>query len=242
MFPVHKPLKLFICICIIATMTVIVPQQSQSFSDALLKVGSRHADVWELQGRLQFIGFYSGKIDGQFGWQTYWAVRNFQWEFGLKVDGIVGPKTKNMLVRATKNWSPSAQRTGTGTSRPVASHGKFSEKDIRLMAHAVYGEARGEPYEGQVAVAAVILNRVASELFPNSVAGVIYQPGAFTAVDDGQINLTPNDTAYRAVRDAINGWDPSLGALYYFNPVTATSKWIWTRPQIKQIGKHIFCR
>ncbi|SHE43900.1 spore cortex-lytic enzyme [Seinonella peptonophila] len=122
------------------------------------------------------------------------------------------------------------------------SSGGFSANDIKLMSNAVYGEARGEPYVGQVAVAAVILNRLESEKFPNSISSVIFQPGAFTAVADGQIWLTPNATAKRAVLDAIKGWDPSTGCLYYFNPQTATSKWIWSRPQVKKIGKHIFCR
>lgn len=117
----------------------------------------------------------------------------------------------------------------------------LSEQDLKLMANAVYGEARGEPYEGQVAVAAVILNRVESEAFPNTVSGVIFQPGAFTAVSDGQIWLPPNEQALKAVRDAVNGWDPTGGCLYYFNPETATSEWIWSRPQVKTIGKHIFC-
>jgi len=119
--------------------------------------------------------------------------------------------------------------------------GGFSQNDLQLMAQAVYGEARGEPYVGQVAIAAVILNRLEDERFPNSVSGVIYQPGAFTCVSDGQFYLTPNDTAKKAVRDAVNGWDPSLGSLYYFNPETATSKWIWNRPQKLKVGKHIFC-
>ena len=127
------------------------------------------------------------------------------------------------------------------TSQSVNSPPGFSQNDIQLMANAVYGEARGEPYEGQVAVAAVILNRVGSESFPNTTSGVIFEPGAFTAVADGQIWLTPNETAKKAVLDAINGWDPTGEALYYFNPVTATSDWIWSRPQIKKIGRHIFC-
>lgn len=122
------------------------------------------------------------------------------------------------------------------------SSGGFSKNEIQLMANAVYGEARGEPYIGQVAVAAVILNRLESEKFPQSISGVIFQPGAFTAVTDGQIWLQPNQTAKKAVMDAINGLDPSNGCLYYFNPETATSKWIWSRPQVKKIGKHIFCR
>ena len=116
--------------------------------------------------------------------------------------------------------------------------------DLQLMARAVNGEARGEPYTGQVAVAAVILNRVKHSSFPNTVAGVIYQPGAFTAVSDGQINtpIDSNSTVYKACRDAMNGWDPSGGAIYYFNPDTATNSWIWSRPLIVQIGKHRFCK
>ena len=119
--------------------------------------------------------------------------------------------------------------------------GGFSENEIRLMSQAVYGEARGEPYIGQVAIAAVILNRLESESFPDTVSGIIFQPGAFTAVADGQIWMEPDETARKAVMDAINGWDPAEGAVYYFNPETATSKWIWSRPQKKKIGKHIFC-
>lgn len=121
------------------------------------------------------------------------------------------------------------------------SSGGFSENEIRLMSQAVYGEARGEPYVGQVAIAAVILNRIENEKFPDTVSGVIFQPGAFTAVADGQIWMTPDETSRKAVMDAINGWDPAEGCIYYFNPSTATSKWIWSRPQKKKIGKHIFC-
>ncbi|SEN27365.1 N-acetylmuramoyl-L-alanine amidase [Lihuaxuella thermophila] len=121
------------------------------------------------------------------------------------------------------------------------SSGGISQQDIQLMANAVHGEARGEPYVGQVAVAAVILNRLEHEKFPDTVSGVIFQPGAFTAVADGQIWLTPNETSKKAVMDAVKGWDPTNGCIYYFNPATATSKWIWSRPQHKKIGKHIFC-
>lgn len=135
---------------------------------------------------------------------------------------------------------PSAGSTEAANAG-ISSKG-FSANDLKLMANAVYGEARGEPYIGQVAVAAVILNRLESEKFPNTVSGVIFQPGAFTAVADGQIWLQPNEVAKKAVRDAINGQDPALGCCYYFNPVTATSKWIWSRPQVKKIGKHIFCK
>ncbi len=138
------------------------------------------------------------------------------------------------MVQHKKNKPPQNK----GTNVPNG----YSQNDIQLMANAVYGESRGEPYLGQVAVAAVILNRVTSASFPNTVSGVIFEPRAFTAVADGQIYLTPNETAKKAVLDAINGWDPTGNALYYFNPDTATSKWIWTRPQIKKIGKHIFCK
>ncbi|KMY44153.1 Spore cortex-lytic enzyme [Bacillus sp. FJAT-27916] len=144
---------------------------------------------------------------------------------------------------ATNKNTTAGTATTTSTSGTAANiPSGFSESDINLMANAVYGESRGEPYEGQVAVAAVILNRVQSASFPNTVSGVIFQPGAFTAVSDGQIWLTPNEQAKQAVMDAMNGWDPTGEAEYYFNPETATSAWIWTRPQIKQIGKHIFCR
>lgn len=233
---------------------------SETFSNATLKVGSSGQDVYELQGRLKYLGYFDGKIDGQFGSTTKNAVTWFQWKFGMKSDGVVGGKTKLKLWEATKNWKPSAAdsgqantgaNTGTGSgddkntddSGGLSKSNKLglSENDLKIMANAVYGESRGEPYEGQVAVAAVIINRMKSPSFPNTISGVIFQPGAFTAVADGQIWLTPNDTARRAVQDAINGWDPSGGCEYYFNPETATSKWIWTRPQVKTIGKHIFC-
>ncbi|WP_214629337.1 spore cortex-lytic enzyme [Paenibacillus agaridevorans] len=234
---------------------------SETFSSATLKVGSSGADVQELQGRLTHLGYYNGKIDGVFGSKTKGAVTWFQWKFGLKSDGIVGAETKKKLVNATKNWKPGSTspggaapggtgggsntggNAGTGSGSNLAQSNRLglSENDLKIMANAVYGEARGEPYEGQVAVAAVILNRVRSESFPNTVYGVIFQPRAFTAVADGQIYLTPNQKAREAVEDALNGWDPSGGCLYYFNPDTATSAWIWTRTQIKTIGKHIFC-
>ncbi|GIP14615.1 spore cortex-lytic enzyme [Paenibacillus montaniterrae] len=235
------------------------PQAEPTFSGATLRVGSTGSDVSELQGRLKFLGYYNGDIDGVFGSRTKNAVTWFQWEFGLTSDGVVGSATKNKLVNATKNWNPSMHvdsgSGGSGSSGNTGGSGGgsggsasqsnlrgFTENDIQLMANAVYGEARGEPYEGQVAVAAVILNRVKHPDFPDTVYGVIFQPRAFTAVDDGQIYLSPNETAKRAVRDAINGWDPTYGCIYYFNPNTATSAWIWTRQQILTIGKHIFCK
>ncbi|MDQ6419194.1 spore cortex-lytic enzyme [Paenibacillus sp. LHD-117] len=235
-------------------------RSAETFSNATLKVGSSGSDVQELQGRLTALGYYNGKIDGVFGSKTKGAVTWFQWKFGLKSDGVVGAETKLKLYNATKNWKPGSTPSGgtnagagtaaggggggsgnTGSNLAQSNRLGLSENDLKIMANAVYGEARGEPYEGQVAVAAVILNRVRSESFPNTVYGVIFQPRAFTAVADGQIYLTPNKKARDAVEDALNGWDPTGGCLYYFNPDTATSAWIWTRTQIKTIGKHIFC-
>jgi len=231
-----------------------------TFSSAILKVGSYGSDVSELQGRLKYLGYFNGTVDGAFGSQTKNAVTWFQWEFGLTSDGVVGKSTKQKLVKATPKWNASmtagsGSNSGSNSGSSSGSNGNssststgqsnllgLSENDIQLMANAVYGEARGESYEGQVAVAAVILNRVKHPDFPNTVYGVIFEPRAFTAVADGQIYLTPNETAKKAVRDAINGNDPTYGCIYYFNPDTATSAWIWTRQQIMTIGKHIFCK
>lgn len=212
-------------------------EATETFANRNLSMGSRGNDVSELQTRLQQIGYYTANIDGIFGHQTLYAVRRFQKDNGLKVDGIVGPQTRGALERNTQA-PPQGQARGNTQNDTT---GQFNNNDLKLMANAVYGEARGEPYIGQVAVAAVVLNRLRSQTFPDTISGVIFEPRAFTAVADGQIWLEPNETARRAVQDAINGWDPSGGALYYFNPDTATSAWIWTRPQRKKIGKHIFC-
>ncbi|WP_318508552.1 spore cortex-lytic enzyme [Bacillus sp. T3] len=320
-------------------------RKAVAFTNQVIQQGATWEDVVELQSRLQYIGFYNGKIDGVFDWKTYWALRNFQYEFGLPIDGLAGAKTKAKLVRASKYdkrfvnkqidkghkfthyggvdlnkqttpakpktptkpkvaANPKAKQSPTKTqpkakqpvkqqaqtpaknqikakqpvkqkaqtpakqiakapaaskpkvqSKPKAQQNKqpakataantpngFSQNDIKLLSNAVYGESRGEPYIGQVAVAAVILNRINSASFPNTVSGVIFEPGAFTAVADGQIWLTPNENAKKAVLDAINGYDPTGEAIYYFNPDTATNGWIWSRPQIKKIGKHIFCK
>jgi N-acetylmuramoyl-L-alanine amidase len=232
-------------------------QSAPTFGKTDIVYGANGGDVYELQGRLKFLGYYNGRIDGDYGYQTLRAVKDFQYKFGMRVDGVVGSKTKLKLWEATKAWRPTAparssrssgsggeRATGGGRAINLTTSNRlgFSEQDLRYMANAVYGESRGEPYEGQVAVAAVILNRIKSPSFPNTPYGVIFQPGAFTAVADGQIFMTPNNTARRAVRDAINGWDPTHGCIYYFNPATATSKWIWSRPQYKRIGEHIFCR
>mgnify|MGYP001238877397 CR=1 FL=1 len=225
------------------------PEIRETFSAAIIRYGSRGEDVYELQGRLKLLGFYHGRVDGVFGPKTLAAVRWFQSRFGLRVDGIVGPKTKLKLWQATRHWRPEMTprepvRAASAVPRAGSRSGRMglTEQEIRLMTHVVHGEARGEPYIGKVAVAAVILNRVRSPLFPDTVAGVIFQPGAFTAVSDGQAWLPPDAESRRAVLDAANGWDPTGGCLYYFNPATATSKWIWSRPQYKRIGKHIFTR
>lgn len=176
-----------------------------------------------IQQKLKELGYYKGSIDGVYGQGTRSAVIAFQKANGLSADGIVGPKTASALGV-------------TINSEEVAQSGS----DLYLLAKCVYSEARGEPYEGQVAVAAVVLNRVESPQFPNTIAEVIYQPWAFTAVHDGQINLEPNSTAYSAAKDAMNGWDPTYGCLYYYNPTTATSKWIFSRTTVVTIGKHVF--
>lgn len=196
--------------------------ESQISKAAISYYGSRGKEVIEIQKRLKAWGYYKGAIDGIYGYQTYQAVRYFQSKNGLKVDGIAGKATLYALGLPT------------GTTE--------YNRNLDLIARVIYGEARGEPYEGMVAVGAVILNRVADSRFPNTIPGVIYQPGAFDVVTDGQINLTPNDAAYKAARDALNGWDPTYGCIYYYNPATATSKWIWSRPIVVKIGKHNFCK
>jgi N-acetylmuramoyl-L-alanine amidase len=279
-------IPILISLCIMP-FTFLENNRAFAFTNQVVQQGAVGDDVIELQSRLQYLGFYNKKIDGVFGWSTYWALRNFQYEFGLPIDGLAGTETKAKLVKASKynkqfvkeqinkgnkfthyggvdqkkqsspqpkapakapapkapSPKPAAPAPKAAPTKPTAANtpGGFSSNDIQLMANAVYGESRGEPYTGQVAVAAVILNRVNSASFPNTVSGVIFEPGAFTAVADGQIWLTPNEQAKKAVLDAMNGIDPTGEALYYFNPATATSKWIWSRPQIKRIGKHIFC-
>ena len=195
--------------------------------EALSKYGSRGTEVKTIQEKLKRWGYYSGSVDGIYGSQTVSAVKSFQKKNGLTVDGIAGTQTlKAMGITSSSSSSSSSNNSS----------------NVNLLARVVYGEARGEPYTGQVAVAAVVLNRVKSSKFPNTIAGVVYQSGAFDAVADGQVNMTPDATAKKAAQDALNGWDPSYGAIYYFNPSTATNKWIWSRPMTVTIGKHIFCK
>ena len=197
--------------------------------EALSKYGSRGDEVVQIQTKLKRWGYYNGNIDGIYGSQTQEAVRYFQRKNGLTVDGIAGPAT----LKAMGIYSSSSGSSSSSTS---------NSSNVNLLARLIYGEARGEPYTGQVAVGAVVMNRVKNSSFPNTVSGVIYQSGAFDAVKDGQINLTPDSTAKKAAQDAINGWDPSYGAIYYFNSSTATNKWIWSRPMTVTIGRHRFCK
>lgn len=192
------------------------------------RYGSSGDEVRQIQKKLKDWGYYDGAVDGIYGSKTFAAVKNFQSKNGLNADGIAGEKTLSAL--------------GINNSESSGSGNNVNNTDLNLLSKLVHGEARGEPYKGMVAVAATVLNRVADSRFPNTIAGVIYQSGAYTCVDDGQINLEASSQAKKAAQDAINGWDPTSGCIYYFNPDTATSSWIWSRPQVMTIGKHIFCK
>lgn len=217
---------LILVLCLLLTV-VLVPVYANA---AVLKYGSRGKDVTALQTKLKRWGYYTGSVDGVFGPKTLSAVKYFQRKNGLTVDGIVGKQTAAALGMSISTASGS----GGGTAS--------SSNDLYLLAKVVYGEARGEPYKGQVAVAAVVLNRVEHSSFPNTIAGVVYQSGAFSIVADGQINLSPDQNAINAARDAMNGWDPTNGCIYYYNPAKATSKWIFSRPRVITIGSHVFCK
>ncbi|MBR2385351.1 MAG: spore cortex-lytic enzyme [Clostridia bacterium] len=197
-----------------------------------LKQGSRGETVKKIQQKLKRWGYYSGAVDGIFGSQTRKAVVLFQKRNGLVADGIVGKRTFQALGISTSSNSSSSS-----TSQGVNG---YTSSDVALLARLIHAEARGESYTGQVAVGAVVLNRVRSSSFPNTISAVVYQPYAFTCVNDGQINLSPNQTAFSAAKDAMNGWDPSYGSLYYYNPAIATSKWIFSRKTVVTIGKHVF--
>lgn len=214
-------------VCAAVCLLLICCTAAQPVS-ALSKMGSRGTEVRNIQTRLKEWGYYSGAVDGIYGTKTRDAVKAFQRKHGLTADGIAGPATLEKI----------GLPTGSSNSGGV---GGYSSADYQLLARLISAEARGEPYTGQVAVGAVVLNRIEHPSFPDSMAGVIYQRGAFSCIDDGQFNVAVADSAYKAARDALNGWDPSGGAIYYFNPSTATSSWIWSRPLIKTIGKHRFC-
>ena len=230
MFTKNKKLIIFLVLILSIIITVISMFSEKNTVEVLSKYGSRGEEVRQIQTKLKRWGYYSGNVDGIYGSQTQEAVRYFQRKNNLKVDGIAGPETlKAMGIFNSSNSSSSSSSSS-------------NSNNLNLLARIIYGEARGEPYTGQVAVGAVVMNRVKSSSFPNTISGVIYQSGAFDAVSDGQINLTPDSTAKKAAQDALNGWDPTYGAIYYFNPATATNKWIWSRPMTVTIGNHRFCK
>lgn len=213
--------RYFKVVAVIMSMVLLLQPQAAL---ALSRRGSTGTEVRQIQKKLINWGYLTGSADGIYGAKTEAAVKRFQSNNGLTPDGVAGSATL-------------AKMGISSNTTQVA-----NDNNLQLLAMLINGEARGESYEGQVAVGAVVLNRVKHSSFPNSLSGVIYQSGAFTAVDDGQINLSPEQSCVRAAKDAMNGWDPSGGAIYYYNPVTATNQWIRSRPIIKQIGKHVFCK
>ena len=221
--------SIILVISLITTGIIIYKNKQQNATvETLSKYGSRGSEVTQIQTKLKRWGYYSGNIDGIYGTQTVNAVKYFQRKNGLTADGIAGPATLKAM--------------GIMTSSSSSSSSSSYNSNLNLLSRVIYGEARGEPYTGQVAVGAVVMNRIKSSSFPNTLSGVVYQSVAFDAVKDGQVNLTPDSTARKAAQDAMNGWDPSYGAIYYFNPSTATNKWIWSRPMTVTIGKHRFCK
>ncbi len=217
-----KKARLSAALAALFVVNILLIQLSQNAEALSYKQGSSGSVVTRIQQRLRDGGYYTYTIDGIYGSRTTAAVKKFQKARGLTVDGICGPNTLSAL--------------GISVSSPTA-----DSNTRALLARLISAEARGEPYVGQVAVGAVVLNRVQHPSFPNSIAGVIYQSGAFSCISDGQFNQPVASSAYRAADDALNGWDPTGGAIYYFNPATATSAWIWSRPLILTIGKHRFC-
>jgi len=218
--------RLVLSLAVLFAVNIMVITFFQSAEAAVYRQGSTGDAVRTIQTKLSNWGYFSGAIDGIYGPKTEEAVKYFQRKNGLTADGVVGPATLRALGMST-----------TGGDSPASSQ----SNSVDLLARVISAEARGEPYSGQVAVGAVILNRVEHPSFPNTIAGVVYQPGAFTCMVDGQFNEPVADSAYRAARDALNGADPSGGAIYYFNPDTSTSAWIWSRHLITVIGKHRFC-
>lgn len=215
--------------CVACASTVKGVQDTHVAEAVVYYRGSTGATVKKIQQKLKNWGYYTGAVDGIYGSKTVEAVKYFQRRNNLYVDGKAGPKTLAAMGISVSSSSSSVTDS-------------YSSSDLALLTRLIYAEARGESYVGQVAVGAVVLNRIKSPSFPNTMSGVIYQKYAFTAVADGQINLTPNETAKKAAQDAINGWDPSYGSLYYYNPKVATSAWIFTRPTVVTIGNHVFAK
>ncbi len=225
-----KTWQIFIIILLAVTMTFIFQYAETNDNNNPIKVlsqlGSRGTEVRNIQNKLKQLGYYTGSVDGIYGTRTKNAVIKFQKNCGITADGIAGPKTLLYL--------------GLGSSS-ASSNSSYSSNDVYLLAKVIAGEARGESYTGQVAVGAVILNRVKHPSFPNTVSGVIYQKGAFDCVTDSNWRVEPSSTAKKAAQAAINGWDPSGGAIYYYNPAKTTNKWILSRKVVTVIGSHRFC-
>ena len=220
--------RLRLVLVVLLSVSMVLVALAPAVEAASYKKGSSGAMVTQIQTKLKNWGYYTGTVDGAYGSGTERAVRAFQQKNGLTVDGKAGDQTL------------AAMGLSAGSSNSGGSGGA-SGSQVDLLARLISAEARGEPYSGQVAVGAVVLNRIKHPSFPNTLSGVIYQSGAFTCITDGQFNQPVAESAYRAARDALNGVDPSGGAIYYFNPSTATSSWIWSRPLITVIGKHRFC-
>ena len=216
-------LAVLVSACVLSFQNIT--RQTISSVNGVEEVYAATADTKQVQTVLKKWGYYTGNVDGINGPKTKAAVKKFQKKYGLTADGIVGPATAAKMGLKVSGYTSSST---------------YNNNDVYLLAKLVHSEARGETYKGQVAVAAVVLNRVKDSRFPNTIAGVIYQPWAFTAVNDGQFNLEPNSTAYQAAKDAMNGWDPTYGAVYYYNPKTATSSWIRNTKTVCTIGQHVF--
>ena len=225
--------RLCALLCTILLLNTLVLGFAQSALAASYRQGDSGSAVTTIQTKLKRWGYFDGPVDGVYGSKTTKAVRSFQQKNGLTADGVAGPATLKALGMEQTSQNSGSSQTG--------SSGGNASGDVALLAKVISAEARGEPYDGQVAVGAVILNRIAHPSFPNTLASVVYEPGAFTCMVDGQIDQPIASSAYQAARDALNGADPSGGAIYYFNPVTATSAWIWSRPLLTVIGKHRFC-
>ena len=223
----RRVLSLLLAVVLLGSIGTIAAVQSADDSvSTLSKMGSRGDEVRRIQQKLKSMGYYTGSVDGIYGTQTQSAVKKFQRDNGLDVDGIAGPKTLSYL----------------GISSSSSGSGQYNSNDVYLLAKVIAAEARGESYVGQVAVGAVVLNRVEHSSFPDSIAGVVYQPGAFSCVNDSNWSVAPTAESQKAARDAINGWDPSGGAIYYYNPAKTSNQWIRSRPVIVTIGSHLFCK
>lgn len=223
----RRVLSLLLAVVLLGSIgTIAAVQTGDDSVSTLSKMGSRGDEVRRIQQKLKNWGYYTGSVDGIYGTQTQSAVKKFQRDNGLTVDGIAGPKTLSYL----------------GITSGDSGSGQYNSNDVYLLAKVIAAEARGESYVGQVAVGAVVLNRVEHSSFPDSIAGVVYQPGAFSCVNDSNWSVAPTAESQKAARDAINGWDPSGGAIYYYNPAKTSNQWIRSRPVIVTIGSHLFCK